>query len=219
VDHADVRVIQRRGGPGLGEKTLPQLAVFRPARPQELERHVPLQLVVVGEVDQAEAAFSQDFLDAIATNALWYRFGKGINWGPFFAARVVSTCSFEFIHGAYRPSPRDSLVFLALYGLHRPPRSSIEGHFNRTTAESHDGSGCFDEQSAASAGARVKSGKGSERRTLAGLRSRCTIGAVRQFHRPRQRLHPSSQAGSGLPSSLWARLPPRCPPSGTNNHP
>ncbi len=117
VDHAHVGVIQRRGRPGLGQKTLTQLAIFRPVRPQELQSHLPLQLVVVGEIDQAEAAFSQDFLDAVATDELWQRFGNGINGELFFAARLVSACSFGVIHGSCRPSPTDSAAAVASHGF------------------------------------------------------------------------------------------------------
>ena len=35
-----------------------------------LDRHGPLQLLVVSEVDEAEAAFAEDFLHQVATNLL-----------------------------------------------------------------------------------------------------------------------------------------------------
>ena len=37
---------------------------------RHLDRHEPLQLVVVGQIDEAEAALAQHLLDAVATDPL-----------------------------------------------------------------------------------------------------------------------------------------------------
>ena len=48
---------------------------------RHLDCHESLQLLVVGEVDEAEAAFAQHFLDPIATDVLRLG-GSGIDGGP-----------------------------------------------------------------------------------------------------------------------------------------
>jgi hypothetical protein len=110
-------VIQRRGRPGLGQKTLAQLAIFRPVQTQELQRHVPLQLVVVGEIDEAEAAQTEDFLDTVATDSRWHRFGSAKSGTLIVAARLVSICLFEVVHGSSRRSPTYSGAVVAWQGF------------------------------------------------------------------------------------------------------
>jgi hypothetical protein len=115
---------------------LAHLAIFRPPRPQELERDVPMQLVIVGEIDEAEAAFSQNFLDAIATNAFGHLFGSGFHCRFFLTARLVSAGSLGFIHAFIANSlgfPCDRWTAWR----HRPPQFLIDNHFTRAIAESH----------------------------------------------------------------------------------
>jgi hypothetical protein len=106
-------MIQRRGGPGLGQETLTQLAIFCRVISQELERHAPLQLVVAGEIDNTEAAQTKDFLDAVATDAQRYRLGGASNGVLLIAARLISICLFEVVHGSSHPSPTYSGVTVA----------------------------------------------------------------------------------------------------------
>ena len=44
---------------------------------RHLDGDEPLQLLVVGQVDEAEAALAQDFLDPVATDSLGLREGVG----------------------------------------------------------------------------------------------------------------------------------------------
>ena len=70
VDGNDVRVVEVGDGAGFGQIGF---GVFGPSH-QLAVRHLdgdePLQLVVVGQVDEAEAAFAQDLLDPVATDPL-----------------------------------------------------------------------------------------------------------------------------------------------------
>ena len=64
----------------------------------------------MGEIDEAEAAFSQDFLDAEATDAQWYRCGMDINgevfWLPGWSAPVRSESFMaHVVHHQRTPSP------------------------------------------------------------------------------------------------------------------
>ena len=44
---------------------------------RNLDGHESLQLVIVGKVDEAETALTEDFLDAVATDVLRFRSGNG----------------------------------------------------------------------------------------------------------------------------------------------
>ena len=62
---------------------------------RHLDGDEPLQLVIVGEVDEAEAAFAQDPFDPIATDVCGQD-GIGINSGQIRAVQgLESACIFE----------------------------------------------------------------------------------------------------------------------------
>ena len=65
---------------------------------RHLDRHEPLQLVVVGQVDEAEPAFAQDPLDAVAADSLGLLLeGNAINSG----FRSVEHSSSRFVEAFY----------------------------------------------------------------------------------------------------------------------
>src|SRR5205823_4455484 len=78
---------------------------------RHLDGDEPLQLVIVGEIDKPETALTDDFFDAVATDVLRLRSGKGINGGLVVAARLVITGSFRVVHGS-SSSSRTSLAVL-----------------------------------------------------------------------------------------------------------
>ena len=59
VDGADVRVVQGRGGLGLDEETLFEVGRVHEVRRQELQGHRPLELEVLGLVDDPHAAVAE----------------------------------------------------------------------------------------------------------------------------------------------------------------
>src|SRR5262249_35739819 len=66
----DVRMVEAGDGAGFGQVGF---GVTRPSdKPgvRHLDGHEPLQLLVVGQVDDAEATLAQDFLHPVATNLL-----------------------------------------------------------------------------------------------------------------------------------------------------
>ena len=60
----------------------------------------PLQLVVVGQIDDAEAALSQDSFHPVATDVLRRRSGSFIR-----RDRPVRACSVGVVHGQSSSSP------------------------------------------------------------------------------------------------------------------
>ena len=69
VEHRhDIRMIERGGDPGLPQEALDHQRI-RP-RPQELERHVPPEPVVVRPVHHAHAALAEDVEDAVVRDDL-----------------------------------------------------------------------------------------------------------------------------------------------------
>ncbi len=63
VDRHDVRVLHRRGRPGLGEEAAPRERVLRQIGRDHLQRDIALQLELAREVHDAHAALPDDTLD------------------------------------------------------------------------------------------------------------------------------------------------------------
>ncbi len=102
VDRHDVRVVEVGDGAGFGQIGFGVFGASHQLGVRHLDGDEPLQLVVVGEVDEAEAALAQDFLDAVATDVLRLRGGNTIDGGLVVAARLVITSSFRVVHSAVR---------------------------------------------------------------------------------------------------------------------
>ena len=66
VDRDHVRVVERRGEPGLADEPLPEAFVLGELGREHLERDLPLEPVVLGEVDDAHAAAAERALDPVA---------------------------------------------------------------------------------------------------------------------------------------------------------
>ena len=78
VDGADVRVIQRRGGPRFALEPLEGLTVLGKVLRQELERYQAAELGVLGLVDDAHASPAQLLENAIVGDRLAGHKGKGL---------------------------------------------------------------------------------------------------------------------------------------------
>ena len=70
VDGADVGMIQSRGCAGLPQQPGPGGSVVEAGLRQDLDGHVPIELLVVSAVDHAHAAFAELFCDLIMTERL-----------------------------------------------------------------------------------------------------------------------------------------------------
>ncbi len=70
VDRADIRVIQGRGGAGLPLEPFERLPVLRQVFRQEFQRHQAAQLRVLGLVDDAHAAATELFENAVVGDCL-----------------------------------------------------------------------------------------------------------------------------------------------------
>ena len=70
VHNADVRMIERRGGPGFLEESLPSLGVRGQFRRQELDRRLAFQPGVLGQKDLSHAAGTELGRDAIVADRL-----------------------------------------------------------------------------------------------------------------------------------------------------
>src|SRR5205814_5086278 len=57
-----------------------------------LDGDEPLQLVIVGEIDEAETASTENFFDAVATDVLRLRSGNSIDGGLVVAVPLVIRC-------------------------------------------------------------------------------------------------------------------------------
>ena len=68
VDGDDVRVVEAGDGAGFGQVGFGVFGAVHQLAVRHLDGDEPLQLVVVGQVDEAEAALAQDPLDAVATD-------------------------------------------------------------------------------------------------------------------------------------------------------
>ena len=101
-DGNDVRMIEVGDGAGFGQVGFGGFGAIHQLAMRHLDGDEPLQLVVVGEIDEAEAALTEDFLDAVATDVLRLRGGNAIDGGLVVAARLVITSSFRVVHSAVR---------------------------------------------------------------------------------------------------------------------
>ena len=66
VDRDDVRMVDRRGQLRLAQEAVTERLVLGEARSQQLERDLPLEPQILGQVDDAHAAQAQQRLDPIA---------------------------------------------------------------------------------------------------------------------------------------------------------
>jgi len=95
-DGDDVRVVETGDGAGFGQMGVgglgDELGVGN------LDGDEPLQLVVVGEVDEAEAALTQHILDSVATDLLGKWVCGVIDCGGVRVTRLVRTCFVVVVH-------------------------------------------------------------------------------------------------------------------------
>jgi hypothetical protein len=66
----------------------------------EVDGDEPLQLLVVGEIDKAETALTENLFDAVTTDVLQLRGGNGWVGGLVVAARLIIIGSFGVVHGS-----------------------------------------------------------------------------------------------------------------------
>ena len=69
VDDADVRMIERRGCPRLAHEAIEDVLVLGDLLRQELERHLPPQLGVLGLVDDTHAAAADFGEDSVVADS------------------------------------------------------------------------------------------------------------------------------------------------------
>ena len=69
---------------------------------RDLDGNGPVQLLILGQIDKAEAAFAEDLLDAVATDVLWLRSGNGGGGALVFAARMIISGLLRVVHSAVR---------------------------------------------------------------------------------------------------------------------
>jgi hypothetical protein len=65
IDRADIGVIDGGGGPGFMDEALSFIHAFQSLRGEKLERHGPLELGILGLVDDAHSAFAELLQDLI----------------------------------------------------------------------------------------------------------------------------------------------------------
>ena len=99
-----MRVIEVGDGAGFGQVGFGIFGSIHQLAMRHLDGHEPLQLVVVGQVDEAEAALAQHLLDPVATDVLRLGGGNGQGGGLVIVARLVVAGSFGIKHGLYRPA-------------------------------------------------------------------------------------------------------------------
>jgi hypothetical protein len=89
VEHRDdVRMAQGRGGPRLVAEPGDEVGILPELGPQDLHRHVPLQLGVACAVDRGHATLAQELHEAVATaedaadlgHVLRSPSGAGLGW-------------------------------------------------------------------------------------------------------------------------------------------
>src|SRR5262245_14066770 len=104
---------------------------------RNLDRHEPLQLFIVSEVDEAKGALAQHPLDTVATNAFGY-----LRCGKFVVSR--RTISGRLIHGRIVVLRRFKWIAVAhgRWWSSRSTASSLRvffhgSHCNRAVAEDH----------------------------------------------------------------------------------
>jgi hypothetical protein len=95
-------MVEAGGRAGLGDVGFNIFGLGNQPTVGHLDRHAPLQLLVVGQVDDAEAALSQDSLDPVATDALGM-FGRGLRWGRGLREfRSTGTSAIGVVHAPSR---------------------------------------------------------------------------------------------------------------------
>ena len=90
-------------GAGFGQIGFGGFGAVHQLAMRHLDGDKPLQLVVVGEVNEAEPALAQNFLDPVATDVRRHG-GSAINGGCFPAVRLEGTCFFEVVHSPCHPA-------------------------------------------------------------------------------------------------------------------
>jgi hypothetical protein len=79
----DVRVVQRRGQPGLPDEPLPELLVVRQLRGEQLQGDLAPQPHVLGAVDHRHATAPDQGLDPVAGDlGTWLLLGHVAPWPP-----------------------------------------------------------------------------------------------------------------------------------------
>src|SRR5262245_33455017 len=73
-----MRMIEVGDGTGFGQIGFGGFGAIHEFAVRYLDSDEPLQLVIVGEIDEAETALTEDFLDSITTDVRWRsRIGRG----------------------------------------------------------------------------------------------------------------------------------------------
>ncbi len=83
VDRADIGMIERRGGLGFAEEALEGLGFVRPFRRKEFQGDYPIQLHVLGGVNDAHPAATNLLMDPVVRND-----SVDQGWWPSLAADV-----------------------------------------------------------------------------------------------------------------------------------
>ena len=68
MDREEMRVLDRRGGPALPEKPTPGIRIAGPVAGQHLDRHPPVEPVIVSQVDPAHRAGADQAQDSVAAD-------------------------------------------------------------------------------------------------------------------------------------------------------
>ena len=104
MDRHDVRVIEIGDRAGFGQIGFGIFGAIHQLAMRHLDRDETLQLVVVGEVDEAETALAQHSLDPVATDLLWCCGGSLIP-----GCRLIRACPVEVVHGPFPKSGGSSV--------------------------------------------------------------------------------------------------------------
>jgi hypothetical protein len=76
-DRNNLRVIEVGDGAGFGQVGFGGFGAIHQLAMRHVDGDKPLQLVIVGEIDEAEATVTEDFFNAVATDVLRLRSGNG----------------------------------------------------------------------------------------------------------------------------------------------
>ena len=133
-DRNDVRMIEVGDGTGFGQVGIGGFGVIHQLAVRQLNGDEPLQLIVVGQIDEAEAALTEDLLYAVATNVLWLRSGNGGGGGLVATARMIITGSLRVVH-----SVASFLLPAKMSFIHVAPLDLIESREVPATAPDRGG--------------------------------------------------------------------------------
>ncbi len=102
VDRDDARVIEAGDGPGFGQVGVGVFSAGNQAGVRDLDRDLTLQLLVVGQIDDAESTYAQDSLDLVAADLPRLLERSDSNGGSFRPVWLECECSLGVIVGSFR---------------------------------------------------------------------------------------------------------------------